>query len=373
MKKIIIFFPSFERGGVELNTINIVKFLKKKKIDVHIVVSKIKEKDKIFFKKYSTIHHAKIINFPLLPSRFSSSLSSIFELKKILKKNNYKDSLIFSIQSSMISILLSKFYGYKIVVRNAADPISSTIYADNLFFSSLIFLLRFIFYNFVDGVITNSKGSAKSLNKFILNKNKIIAIYNPYLNKIMKFKFKKKIQYKKFLSVGRLCKQKNFETLIKGYYEFNKIKKNYKLDIVGSGPRKEKLRHLIKKLGLTKKVKLIPWKKNLKKYYLNSDIFVLTSLYEGLGNVFIDAINNSLPCIYSKCKSGPNEILLNNRGGFPIEIKKNIQLKDKMIYVVQNYKHSLSKTYISHKKLYRFLQMENSKKYFNYFLKIFKS
>ena len=145
------------------------------------------------------------------------------------------------------------------------------------------------------------------------------------------------------------------------------------MDIIGSGPKKKKLENLIKQLGLTKKVKLIPWKNNLKKYYIKSDIFVLTSLYEGLGNVFIDAVNNSLPCIYSKCKSGPNEILLNEKGGYPIEIKSSIQLSKAMKYVVNNYKDSVNKTYISHRKLYRFLQTHNSEKYLRYFFKIFNS
>ena len=233
--------------------------------------------------------------------------------------------------------------------------------------------MRFLFYNFVDGIITNSYGSAESLKKFIFNKKKISTIYNPYLKEIKNFKSKKKIKFKKFLSVGRLCKQKNFETLILGFYKFNKTKNDFTLDIVGSGPYKMKLRNLIKKLGLIRKVKLIPWKKNLKKYYTKSDIFVLTSLYEGLGNVFIDAVNNSLPCIYSKCKSGPNEILLNQNGGYPIEIKNSDQLGEEMINVVQDYKKSLNKTYKSYKKLYRFLKINNFEKYFKYFLNIFKT
>ena len=82
-----------------------------------------------------------------------------------------------------------------------------------------------------------------------------------------------------------------------------------------------KLRNLIKKLGLIRKVKLIPWKKNLKKYYTKSDIFVLTSLYEGLGNVFIDAVNNSLPCIYSKCKSDQMKYYLIKMGDIQLKLK----------------------------------------------------
>ena len=62
------------------------------------------------------------------------------------------------------------------------------------------------------------------------------------------------------------------------------------------------------------------FQKNLKKYYQNASIFVLPSLYEGLGNVIIDAVNFEIPTIVTNCKSGPNEIILQNKGGYIVPI-----------------------------------------------------
>ena len=58
------------------------------------------------------------------------------------------------------------------------------------------------------------------------------------------------------------------------------------------------------------------WVKNTTPYLKKSKIFVLSSSYEGLGNVLIDAINYNVPCVSTNCPSGPSEILLNGKGGF---------------------------------------------------------
>ena len=174
-------------------------------------------------------------------------------------------------QSSMISIIISKLYKTKIIARNSEDPISSTIYADNYFTSILVFFLRFIIYNFADGILTNSSGSKKSLELFLINKDKIKTIYNPYLLNI-----KKKPNYKKkniILSVGRLVKQKNFETLIKGFSIFSKDFPSYKLIILGDGPEREKLNQLIKKLSCEKKIIIKGWVNNTNKYFFHQCLF----------------------------------------------------------------------------------------------------
>ena len=110
---------------------------------------------------------------------------------------NKSDTIVHSMQSNFIPIIISKILNFKVVIRNSEDSIESIKYSENKFFSYFIFLLRFIFFNFTDFIVTNSKGSAKSLEIFVFNKNKISHIYNPYLTEEMvkksQIKFKKKI------------------------------------------------------------------------------------------------------------------------------------------------------------------------------------
>ena len=79
----------------------------------------------------------------------------------------------------------------KIIIRNSENPIYSSVNSENKITAFFIIILKFLFYSFADGVITNSKGSAKSLSFFIFNKKKIKHIYNPYLQSINKKNLRK--------------------------------------------------------------------------------------------------------------------------------------------------------------------------------------
>ena len=368
---VILYYPSMEKGGIEVNIRHLVKYLTNKGIKITLISNKINTKglgiNKKNFKLIKT--DTKFTN-SILPYRFLTSLFSIKKLIKTINDNKKENTVVFSMQSSMVSILVSKFYKTRIVARNSEDPISSTKYADNYISSIIVFFLRFIIYNFADGILTNSYGSRKSLKLFLINKNKIKTIYNPYLLNI-----KKKPNYKKknlILSIGRLVKQKNFETLIKGFSIFSKDNPTYKLIILGDGPEKEKLKQLIRKLNCNKKIILKGWIKNTNKYFFNSKLFILTSLYEGLGNVFIDAVNNEVPCIYTNCKSGPNEILLGKKGGYQIKLKDYKQLAKIIKKSVVDYKISMAMIKYSKRKINRFLYEDVCPKYLAYLNKISK-
>ena len=271
-------------------------------------------------------------------------------------------------QSSMVSIIVCKFLGIKIVARNSEDPIHSTLYADNYLLSIIVFIMRFVLYNFANGILTNSNGSKKSLELFIINKNKVKALYNPYLLKIQNEKNIKKKDI--ILSAGRLCKQKDFFTLIKGFSQFLKKYPSYKLIILGDGPDKYKINNLIQSLNLKNKVLIKGWVQNTDQYFKSAKIFALTSLYEGLGNVYIDAVNHEIPCVYSNCKSGPNEILLGKKGGFPVRIKDYEHLKYQLEKCIINYSKSKKMINFAKKKINRFYYKEVCPKYLNYLKQI---
>ena len=368
---VILYYPSMEKGGIEVNLRHLVKYFTNKGIKISLISNKINTTGLgLNKKKFKLIKTDTKFTNSFLPYRLLTSLFSIKKLIKTIKNNKRENTVVFSMQSSMVSILVSKFYKTKIVARNSEDPISSTVYADNYISSIIVFFLRFIIYNFADGILTNSHGSRKSLKLFLINKNKIKTIYNPYLLKI-----KKKPNYKKknlILSIGRLVKQKNFETLIRGFSIFSKDNPGYKLIILGDGPKKEELKQLIKKLDCDKKIILKGWIKNTNKYFSTSKLFILTSLYEGLGNVFIDAINNEVPCIYTNCKSGPNEILLGKKGGYQIKLRDHKELAKKIKKAVVDYKSSVAMVRYSKRKISRFLYNDVCPKYLAYLNKISK-
>jgi len=361
IKELIILYPSFERGGATVNLINFINICAKKDIKIYLITN-INKKDKKRFVK-------KNIRFFIFNNRFKykifnrlvTSIKSIFLLLKLFKKIDNKNSLVVSFQSHILPIILSKLFRRKVVIRNSEDVIYATKYADHKLSAFLVFLLKIFFYNFSDGVITNSLRAKKSLDKIIFN-NKTKLIYNPYLNKILKEK--KNIRENLILSVGRLCKQKNQTVSIKAFAIFVKKFPNYKLILIGHGNDYIKLKKLSMSLGISKNVVFKGWVSNPSRYYLKSKILILPSLYEGLPNTLIEAVNYNLPCISTRC-SGATDILTEEYGSY-IPMNNHQLLAKKMIYFILNYKKKLSDNKKIKERLSRFLIKPQVLKYINY-------
>ncbi len=123
------------------------------------------------------------------------------------------------------------------------------------------------------------------------------------------------VDTKTILAAGRLTKQKNFLYLLQEFEKFLKIKKDYKLIILGEGEKKSEIQNYIKKNNISDHVYLKGYVKNIFSYMKNSDLFVLSSLWEDPGFVIIEAAFSNLFVISSNCPNGPKEILDNGRGG----------------------------------------------------------
>ncbi len=364
-KNLIIFYPSYEKGGVTKILKNLIESKNKKQFRIHIISSGQFLKNIRSSKKFIFYNVKKNITIPFFPHRYNTALNGMFVLFSLISKLK-SNIIIHSVQSNVAAIIVSILKRKKIIIRNSENPIYSTLNSENFLFGIFTFFLKFLFYNFADGIITNSKGSAESLKYFVFNKNKIEYIYNPYLKKINRKKFKK-LNY--IINIARLRKQKDHKTLLEAFQIFSRQNKKYKLLILGHGNLENKLKLQCKKLDILDKVVFKGWVKSTDRYLKKSKIFVLSSVYEGLGNVLIDAINFDIPCISTNCPSGPGEILLNGKGGYLTSVKSPTQLADKMIYSIKNYSKSLKKNSFAKKSIDRFLISSQSKKYFDYLYK----
>ena len=367
-KNLILFYPSFEKGGVTNILNNLISSKIGKKFKIHVICSKLFFKN--IYKNNKNIYFypvKKKINIPFIHHRYITALNGMIVLYALINKLREK-VIIHSMQSNVAAIIISILKKKKIIIRNSENPIYSTMNSENFFFGLISFILKFLFYNFADGIITNSKGSAQSLRIFVLNKSKIVYIYNPYLKKINKKKYKKS-NY--IINVARLRKQKDHESLLYAFEIFLKKNKSYKLLILGHGNLEYDLKKLSKKLGISNKVIFKGWIKNPTLYLKKSKIFVLSSVYEGLGNVLIDAINYDLPCVSTNCYSGPSEILLNGKGGYLTKVKSPKLLAEKIHYSIKNYPLSMKKNLVAKKSLNRFLISSQTEKYFSYLKKFY--
>ena len=354
---LIIFMPSMEGGGVEKNIILISNFL----------INYIKNITLITFdKKFSKLFDKRIkIIYPEKKKKIYSKYSKYYYCLKILIKEviKKKKSLIFSFQANIYCLILSKIFNFKIIVRSNSSP---TGWNKN-FIKNFIFK---IFLKKANAIIVNSHDFKNELDKKFNTNAKVI--YNP-LNKndIIKksreffdFNFFKSKKYLRIINIARFTDQKDQSTIIKAFNEINK-KISCKLLLLGYGKNKNLIINLIKKYKLNKNIKVIPYQKNPYKYLRMSDLFVLSSLYEGLPNVLLEALTLKKFIISSNCPTGPREILKNGKYGL---LFKPGDYKDlaKKIYHFQKYKKKLKKKILfGFKSLNRFDYESNSKKYLN--------
>ncbi len=120
------------------------------------------------------------------------------------------------------------------------------------------------------------------------------------------------IKQKYLVSIGRLTKQKNFELLIKFFNKLSDKYLKFELVIIGEGEDELKLKNLSRKLNIRKKVHFLGYQKNVFKYLINAECFILTSLWEDPGFVIVEAALSNIPIISSNCPNGPEEIIEKN-------------------------------------------------------------
>jgi glycosyltransferase involved in cell wall biosynthesis len=116
------------------------------------------------------------------------------------------------------------------------------------------------------------------------------------------------------LAVGRLAPQKDFESLLRAFATV-RASTEARLLILGEGPDRNRLETLVAQLGLTDCVQLPGWVGNPYPYMARSDVFVLSSRWEGLPTVLIEALYCGMRIVSTDCPSGPQEILEGGRWG----------------------------------------------------------
>lgn len=145
-----------------------------------------------------------------------------------------------------------------------------------------------------------------------------------------------KLNQKIVLSIGHFNDQKRRDLLIKSWKNVNNNFPDWTLIIVGDGELKLECIQLIKRLNLQDVVKIIAPTNDICSYYLKSSIFVLSSEYEALPLVLIEARTFGLPCVSFDIKTGPNEIIRNNVDGFLVPFADCKMLAEKINVLIND-------------------------------------
>ena len=192
-----------------------------------------------------------------------------------------------------------------------------------------------------------------------MNKNEIISKSKIFSKKIYNRKNSLKI-----INVGRLVNQKNQIIIleaVKSLVQEHKI--DVELVLVGEGNLKRYYVNFISNNNLNKIVKIMKFNKNPYNLIIQSDLFILSSKFEGLPNVLLEAATLGKFIISSNCPTGPKEILLNGRGGLLYDTNNTNDLKNKILSFINNRNKSQQKLFNAKKNLHRFDYKKNLNRY----------
>lgn len=313
-KRLAIFVPSMNEGGAERSMLRLAQGIADKNYPVDLVLAR---PEGPYLDEIPP--NVRLIN--LKSSRVLSSLPKL--IAYLLREKPYALLSVLD-YANIVALWARKFakIPQKVVV-NEQNTISLTSKHSSQKRQQLIPWFVKNFYPWADLIIGNAKGVADDLSQAIgLNRQKIDIIYNPVVTPELQQKAQASLEHPWFapgqppviLAVGRLTIQKDFPTLIQAFAQVRRTQ-TARLLILGEGSDRTALEDLIKQLGLENDVSLAGFVKNPYAYMTRASVFVLSSRWEGLPTVLIEALYCGIPIVATDCLSGAREILKDGQYG----------------------------------------------------------
>ena len=323
----MIFLPNFQFGGGEKISLDLAKEFKSNNIEVTFAVQK---QNGEFADEIKNNFQIKILT--------SSYLSSFFKLLYILFSSRYDVLISNYFPLNVISCFAGFITLTKVIAIEHSPPSLTPFISLNKYK-----FFTFLFYNLSYRIICVSNGvKSDIINNCYIHKKKFITIYNPIPNHGYRIK-KNDNDIFKIITVGRLKNQKNHFLLIDAINLLNSnIKNKIQVEIIGDGELKKDLYNYIIKLKLDKNIKIMGFKKNPMQFVAKSNLFVLSSDYEGLPTVLIEALYTGIDIISTDCPYGPSEILSNYPNSILVPIKNALAMSK----AIENYFENKNKIFI---------------------------
>lgn len=202
-------------------------------------------------------------------------------------------------------------------------------------------------YPHADGVVVVSKGVGDDLVQCIgLNESAISVVYNPIDVDVVAQRSREDVSHPWLqpgelpvvVAIGRLTPQKDFPTLLRAFARLRQTQ-CARLLILGEGELRPQLETLVAELGLQDHAGLPGFADNPFAYLSRSALFVLSSAWEGLPNVLIQAMACGTPVVSTACPSGPEEILEHGRWGRLVPVGDEVALAEAMAAALQQEAH----------------------------------
>lgn len=327
-------------GGAQDNTLFTLELLNKKKYEIFLacnfrgeLVSRAKKIDGI-----------NLINIVELQREvnFIKDIKALIKIYLLIKKEKFDIVHTHSSKAGVIARIASKLNKVPLIIHTVHG------FPFNDFMSRIkrnfYIYLEKIMAHFTDALITVSNlNKQKIIDLKICNGDKIFNIYSGINLELFRkrhddsFKKSLNINQDSILvgSVGRLSSQKDPLTMIKAISIVIKNLQNVELVLVGDGEMKKEITEQIEKLKIQNSVHLTGNIMDIWNVYPSLDLFIMSSIYEGLGRSITEALCCEVPVVCTNVEGVP-EIVRNNITGLLVEPRNHLELANAIISSLKN-------------------------------------
>lgn len=314
MHKISIILTDItKRAGTERAVVNLANILSSLNYDVCIFsTDSISGSPQYYLNRNVIIFH------------FGLKISSAKGFSKILEYKKLNTKIIECIKNENIDCVIGTYSFFNALLTRIPNVETIGCEHFNYFSASKLHrLVRRIFYPKLNAVVVLTEHD-KAHYSFL--KNCFVIPNSLSFESFIKENWSEKV----VLSIGRYTKQKGFDFLIKTAAKLKKTFPDWKFKIVGSGENEKLLENLIAEYHLEDYVKLLPPTNNIVDLYKSASIYCMSSRYEGLPMVLLEAKSCGLSIVSFDCPEGPAEVIENNKDGFLCKPENPDDLAEKL-------------------------------------------
>jgi len=349
---VAIYLPSLGGGGAERVTVLLANEFAARGLTVDLVVS---SEEGPYREQISK--EVRLIN--LQAGRVLASLPALIRYLKNKKPRAILSALNHANITVLLACMLARVTS-RVVVAEHSTPSSAAVQHRALTAAVLRILMR-LTYPKADQIVAVSGGVSADLIRFLnLPEKKVKIIYNPVIfpaifemsRQAVLDPWLEKEDSPVILAVGRLTRAKDFPNLVEA---FALVRKEFpcRLAILGEGELRFELEELIRNLGLKESAHMPGFVKNPYAWMRRASIFVLSSAWEGLPTVLIEAMACGTPVVSTDCPSGPREILADGMFGTLVPVASPVQLSHAILSTLkqqqmENSFEHLSKFHVKH-------------------------
>lgn len=336
-----VFLPALEGGGAERAMLHLAQGFADRGLKTDVVVA---QAEGAYLEQFPD--NVRLVD---LQSRFPVVVSKTFALRRYLQQHR-PDVLLSALDIVSSATWARQLAGASTRVIMCVQTNLSQQFRDhqpNSMGRVRPQLVRW-FYPWADEIVAASHGVAADVAQMTeIPRDRIQVIHNPVVTPKVRAKIQEPLDHPWFkpgeppvlLGVGRLVSQKDFFTLIKAFAQVRQ-QCPARLMILGEGEQRPELEALVRELNLTDAVALPGFAENPYTYMAHAGVFVLSSIFEGFGNVVAEALAAGTPVVSTDCESGPAEILEQGRYGKLVPVGDPAALAAAIVTTLQQPRNS---------------------------------